>query len=192
MPKAKNVVPVRSASTSSLYPGSPSIRTLWRRASAYAHNCFCFLAYGKHQNVPKQKFRRIPDTEKRLLSFFRLRQIGKGAYFVFIFAYVRRFRKKGLYFFFLFSFFTSGTKKARNVCFRLRRKMLRAKNRVLRCAHPASRRLLRKTAILTQMQRPRNSATANWCPGVDHETWQVIYPSSKRGLDVTTYKKANL
>ena len=43
--------------------------------------------------------------------------------------------------------------------------MLRAQNRVLRCAQPASRRLLRKTAILTQMLRPRNSATANECPG---------------------------
>ena len=39
--------------------------------------------------------------------------------------------------------------------------MLRAQNRALRCAQPASRRLLRKTAILTQKLRQRNSATAN-------------------------------
>ena len=44
--------------------------------------------------------------------------------------------------------------------------MLRATNRVLRCAQPTSRRLLRKTAILTQMLRPRNSATADECPGI--------------------------
>ena len=41
-------------------------------------------------------------------------------------------------------------KTTRNIFFRLRRKMLRAQNRVLR-----------KTAILTQMLRLRNSATAN-------------------------------
>ena len=34
--------------------------------------------------------------------------------------------------------------------------MLRAQNRVLRCAQPASRRLLRKTATFTQMLRQRN------------------------------------
>ena len=39
--------------------------------------------------------------------------------------------------------------------------MLRAKNRVLRGAQPASRRLFRKAAIFNQMLRPRNSATAN-------------------------------
>ena len=43
-------------------------------------------------------------------------------------------------------------------------KMLRDKDRVLSCAHQASRRLLRKTAILTQMLRPRNSATAKLMP----------------------------
>ena len=52
-------------------------------------------------------------------------------------------------------------KKVRNKLFRLRRKMLRAQNRVLRCAQPASRQLLRKTAILTQMLRQRDSTTAN-------------------------------
>ena len=46
--------------------------------------------------------------------------------------------------------------------------MLRAQNRVLRCAQPTSRRLMHKTAILTQMLRPRNSAMANECPGMDH------------------------
>ena len=30
----------------------------------------CFLAYGEYQHVPKQKLSRIPNTEKRLLSFF--------------------------------------------------------------------------------------------------------------------------
>ena len=44
--------------------------------------------------------------------------------------------------------------------------MLRAQNHVLRCAQPALRWLLRKTAILTQMLRPRDSATANSCPAV--------------------------
>ena len=43
----------------------------------------------------------------------------------------------------LLFFFASGEEKARNICFRLRRKMLQAKNRVLRCAQPALRRLLR-------------------------------------------------
>ena len=49
--------------------------------------------------------------------------------------------------------------------FRLRRKMLRTQKRVLRCAQPASRRLLRKTDVLTQRLLQRNSATANRCPG---------------------------
>ena len=43
--------------------------------------------------------------------------------------------------------------------------MLRAQNRVLRYAQPALRRLLRKTAILSQMLRQPNSAVANYCPG---------------------------
>ena len=54
--------------------------------------------------------------------------------------------------------------------------MLRAKKRVLRCAQPASRRLLRKTAILTQMLRPRNSASAiksKW-PGT-YQWYQLKY-----------------
>ena len=58
-------------------------------------------------------------------------------------------------------FFAYGQKSARNFFLGLWRKLLRAQNRVLRCAQPASRRLLSKTAILTQMLRPRNSATAN-------------------------------
>ena len=40
-------------------------------------------------------------------------------------------------------------------------KMLRAQNRVMRRAQSASRRLLRRTVMLTQLLRPRNSATAN-------------------------------
>ena len=39
--------------------------------------------------------------------------------------------------------------------------MVRAQNRVLRWVQPSSRRLLRKTAIFTQILRQRNSATAN-------------------------------
>ena len=58
-------------------------------------------------------------------------------------------------------FFAYGKKKARNKISRLRRIFLRAQNCVLRCAQPASQRLLRKTAILTQTLRPRTSATAN-------------------------------
>ena len=41
-------------------------------------------------------------------------------------------------------------KKRRANFFGLRRKMLRAQNRVSRCAQPASRRLLRTTGILTK------------------------------------------
>ena len=52
-------------------------------------------------------------------------------------------------------------KKTRTAKKRRATKMLRDKDRVLSCAHQASRRLLRKTAILTQMLRPRNSATVN-------------------------------
>ena len=37
-------------------------------------------------------------------------------------------------------------------------------NRVLRCAQPALRRLLRKMSILTQMLHQRNIATAHYCP----------------------------
>ena len=54
-----------------------------------------------------------------------------------------------------------GEQKGRNKKDRLRQKMFRAQNRELRCAQPASRRLLRKTAMLTQMLRQRSSATAN-------------------------------
>jgi len=43
--------------------------------------------------------------------------------------------------------------------------MLRAQNRVLRCAQLGSPRLLRKTAIWDKMLRQRNSATANYDPG---------------------------
>ena len=50
-----------------------------------------------------------------------------------------------------FFFAYDGEKKKRNIFFRLRRKMLGAQNRVLRCAQPASRWMLRETAILTQM-----------------------------------------
>ena len=55
------------------------------------------LADGEYQNVPRQKLRRIPNTEKRPLNsfFFRLRRIAKGA-FEKKNAYVRRFRRKVL------------------------------------------------------------------------------------------------
>ena len=42
--------------------------------------------------------------------------------------------------------------------------MVRAPNRVLRWAQPASWRLLRKTFFFTQMLRQRYGATANWSP----------------------------
>ena len=75
---------------------------------------------------------------------------------------LRRFLKKVLRFFKAFI----GLRRKRATTFSaLRRKMFRHKNRVLRWAHPASRRLLRKTAVLTQTLRPRSSATASQCPG---------------------------
>ena len=49
---------------------------------------------------------------------------------------------------------------------RLRRKMLRAENRVLRGAHTDLPWLLRKMPGLTKLLRPRNSATASQCPGI--------------------------
>ena len=55
--------------------------------------------------------------------------------------------KKDPHFFFL----ACGEKMAQKN--RLRRKMLRAQNRVLRCAQPASRRLLRKTVFDPNVQR---------------------------------------
>ena len=69
-----------------------------------------------------------------------------------------------------FSFFRLQLNKGRNKKIRLRRKMLRAQNRVLFCAHPASRRLLGKVAILTQMLRQRNSSIANLCPANHHQS----------------------
>jgi len=67
----------------------------------------------------------------------------------------------------------TANKKGRNKIFRLRRKMLRAQNRVLRCAQLGSPRLLRKTAIWDKMLRQRNSATANYDPDVYQVPWYV-------------------
>ena len=143
---------------------------------------FC-SAYGGYQNMPTNKqLRRIPKTlfnlfsatanrRKCLSKSTSLRRIAKGANFFLsttanreidlLFFRLQRIAKKVLNLFFLLRRIR---KKDAPLFFRLlrqRRKMLRAQNRVLRCGQPASRRLLRKTAILTQMLHQRNSATAN-------------------------------
>ena len=59
---------------------------------------------------------------------------------------------------------------------RLPRKMLRAKNRVLRWGQPASRRLLVKTAIVTQMLIAGARATAQQLISASYyipRTWYV-------------------
>ena len=70
-------------------------------------------------------------------------------------------------------------------------KVLLVKYRVLRCAQLASRRLLRKTVILTQMLRQRNSATASKCPDQyyrDAEPTQLTDPvNSARDFIVATF-----
>ena len=56
------------------------------------------------------------------------------------------------------------TRKVPNFFFSCGEKCCAPKNRVLPCTQPASRRLLSKAVMLTQMLRPRNSATANQYP----------------------------
>ena len=65
--------------------------------------------------------------------------------------------------------------------------MLRAQNRVLHCTQPASRRLLRKTAVLTHMLGQRNSATANQCPaGICYYTVRYARSALKGSTPTTT------
>ena len=119
----------------------------WIPKSAFLKIVF---GYGEWKKVPKKEQNHLASkganvflstTANRKLPFFiHLRWTAKKGLF---FCPLRRIRKK----------------RAQRF-FRLRRKVLRAQNRVL----PAPRRLLRKTAVLTQMLRQRNSATANWCP----------------------------
>ena len=63
-----------------------------------------------------------------------------------------------------------------------RLKMLRAQNRVLRCAQPGLSRLLRKTAIFTKMLRQRDSGICNYIPGLQ----QYVYGCAPAGYVYTS------
>ena len=91
-----------------------------------------------------------------LKFFIRLRRIAKKV-LKSVFPPTANYEKNALFFSRLRRLKRPQQKK------RLWRKRLRAQNRMLRCAQPASRRLLRKTAILTQMLRQYNSVAANQC-----------------------------
>ena len=139
-----------------------------RKISAYN----CFLQLGEYQNVPKQKLRRIPNTEKRLSIYFsamanRKRCLKKG---------IKAHGEQQKVPFFFLSTTTANRKRGLQKTFNLRRwkKVLEKKNRLRRKKRRATiffacgekkvarkNRVLRKTAILTQMLRPRHSATAN-------------------------------
>ena len=149
----------------------------WRRKERFHFICKCVHRKrgasqnkidDEHQNVPEQNLRRIPNTQTRLLGLSRQRRLENGAkkrikptgtstanskrcfsttayrqrgvkfFFVLL---VRRFRKKEQKKKWLPA--KKGAQKQKH----LRRKMLRAGNRVMRFPQPASRRLLRKTGI---------------------------------------------
>ena len=127
---------------------------------------FCFLAHGEYQNVPKQNYEyRIPEAPFTFFSATAnskrcrkknksLRRIIKGVFRLLIRGIGKGSLKKNAY----------GDLEIR--CFQ--KKKTPANKRRATFFSPApksrvapSRRLLRKTAIWTQMLRSRNSATAN-------------------------------
>ena len=75
-----------------------------------------------------------------------------------------------------FIFFSpTAHQKPRNYFMGLQPKTLRAPKYVLRCDQPGPPRLFRKTAILTEMLRQRDSAAADYVPGT--HTGQVVIDS---------------
>ena len=138
------------------HPHTPEIRSSSYSMLQYVH---CFVQATANTKTSFNLFSATSNRRKCLKKSKTLRRIAEGTNlflsttanskkYVFFFR-LRRIREKMPQFFF-----------GRNEIFRLRRKRLRAQNRVVRCAQPASPRLLRRTAILTQMLRQRNSATS--------------------------------
>ena len=123
--------------------------------------------------------RRIPNVPNLL---FRLRRRGKEVFISFF--RLPRIRKKVL----LPKKKTpSAKKKASNIVFSVRRKMLRVKNRVLRCAQPASPRLLRQTAIFYSNVAPAQQQNSLLRPSytpvciigvlyIRSPRWSSVYP----------------
>ena len=117
--------------------------------TANTQTCLPISNYGEYRKAPFNLFSATANRRQCLKKNKSLRRTAKGAN---LFLSTTANRKIGLFFFFAYGelekrcpfLFAYGEKKGRNNTFHLRPKVFRAQHRVLRCAQPASRRLLHK------------------------------------------------